>query len=119
MRNPDTYSDGRRPGKLTHHSARGAMPRNAGNFTRGSQLITHEFLMWFSSAKLPVLVWFFLFLFVLSIALALKLHEHEVQMIGLKIYAAGWSFMEFSASKVINLTLPSGEVIPAPIGMVA
>ncbi len=118
MRNPDTYSDGRRPGKLTHHSARGAMPRNAGNFTRGSQLITHEFLMWFSSAKLPVLVWFFLFLFVLSIALALKLHEHEVQMIGLKIYAAGWSFMEFNQGKIINLTLPSGEVIPAPIGLV-
>jgi type IV conjugative transfer system coupling protein TraD len=114
----DQYSDGSRPGTLTHHSARGAMPRNAGNFTRGSQLITHEFLMWFSSAKLPVIVWFILFCVILSIALAIKLHEHEVQMIGLKLYAAGWSFMEFNQNKIINLTLPSGTVIPAPIGMV-
>lgn len=119
MVRPDTWSDQQRPGKLQHHSARGAMPRNAGDFTRGSQLITHEYLMWFASAKLPFLVWFFTFLFVLSIALALRLHEHEVQMILMRIYAAGWSFMEFSSNKVINLTLPSGEVIPAPISMVA
>jgi len=26
---------------------------------------------------------------------------------------------EFSSSKILNLTLPSGEVIPAPVGMVA
>ncbi|PEQ12584.1 conjugal transfer protein TraD, partial [Novosphingobium sp. PC22D] len=119
MARPDTWSDRRRPGKLQHHSARGNMPRNAGDFTRGSQLITHEFLMWFASARLPFLVWFFTFLAVLSVVLALRLHEHEIQMIGMRIYAAGWQFMEFSNAKVINLTLPSGEVIPAPIGMVA
>lgn len=119
MARPDTWSDRRRPGKLQHHSARGNMPRNAGDFTRGSQLITHEFLMWFASARLPFLVWFFTFLGVLSVVLALRLHEHEVQMIGMRIYAAGWQFMEFSDAKVINLTLPSGKVIPAPIGMVA
>lgn len=119
MARPDTWSDQQRPGKLQHHSARGAMPRNAGDFTRGSQLITHEYLMWFASAKLPIVVWFFTFLFVLSIALALRLHEHEVQMIGMRIYASAWGFMEFNPGKVINLTLPSGEVIPAPISMVA
>ena len=119
MAGPDTWSDRARPGKLQHHSARGTMPRNAGDFTRGSQLITHEFLMWFASARLPFLVWFFTFLVVLSVVLALRLHEHEVQMILMRIYAAGWGFMEFNPSKVINLTLPSGEVIPAPISMVA
>ena len=31
---------------LTHHSARGKVQRNSGNFTRGSQLLTHEMLMW-------------------------------------------------------------------------
>lgn len=119
MAGPDTWSDRARPGKLQHHSARGTMPRNAGDFTRGSQLITHEFLMWFASARLPFLVWFFTFLFVLSVVLALRLHEHEIEMILMRIYAAGWAFMEFSPSKVINLTVPSGEVIPAPISMVA
>ena len=119
MRRPDTWSDQARPGQLKHHSARGSMPRNAGNFTRGSQLITHEFLMWFASAKMPLLVWFFTFLVALSIVLALLLHEHEVQMILMRIYAAGWSFMEFNPRKILNLTLPSGEVIPAPISMIA
>jgi len=69
------------------------MPRNAGDFTRGSQLITHEFLMWFASARLPFLVWFFTFLFVLSVVLALRLHEHEIEMILMRIYAGGWTFM--------------------------
>ncbi len=119
MARPDAWSDQTRPGKLLHHSARGTTPRNAGNFTRGSQLITHEYLMWFASARLPFLVWFFTFLFVLSVVLALRLHEHEIEMILMRIYAAGWAFMEFSPSKVINLTVPSGEVIPAPISMVA
>ena len=119
MPRPDTWSDRARPGKLQHHSARGNMPRNAGDFTRGSQLITHEFMMWFASAKMPLLVWFFTFLLALSIVLALLLHEHEVQMILMRIYAGGWTFMEFSSSKILNLTLPSGEVIPAPVGMVA
>jgi len=116
---PDTWSDRARPGKLLHHSARGNMPRNAGDFTRGSQLITHEFMMWFASAKMPLLVWFFTFLVALSIVLALLLHEHEVQMILMRIYAAGWAFMEFNPRKILNLTLPSGEVIPAPISMIA
>jgi len=116
---PDTWSDRARPGKLQHHSARGNMPRNAGDFTRGSQLITHEFMMWFASAKMPLLVWFFTFCIALSIVLALLLHEHEIQMILMRVYAAGWTFMEFSSRKILNLTLPSGEVVRAPVGMVA
>lgn len=118
MAKPDTYSDPRRSGKLLHHSARGAMPRNAGNFTRGSQLITHEYLMWFGSVRIPLLVWFFLFLIAFSVTSLLVIKEHEAQMILMKIYAAGWQFMEFNSEKVINLTLPSGKVIPAPIDMV-
>ncbi|NBW75861.1 MAG: conjugal transfer protein TraD [Sphingomonadaceae bacterium] len=119
MSAPNTYSDVARPGKLTHHSGRGTMPRNAGNFTRGSQLITHEFLMWFSSARLPLLFWLIVFALVFAAALALKLREYEIQMILMKIYAAGWLFMEFNPGKIINLTVASGEVLPAPIGMVA
>lgn len=94
MTAPNTYSDIRRSGKLTHHSGRGTMPRNAGNFTRGSQLITHKFMMSLSSAKLPVMVWAILFAIVFSIALAMKLREYEIQMILMKIYAAGWMFVE-------------------------
>lgn len=106
MARPDTYSDTGRSGKLTHHSSRGAMPRNAGNFTRGSQLITHEYMMWFGSVRIPLLVWFFLFLISFSLTAFLVIKEHEAQMILMKLYAAGWQFMEFNSAKVINLTLP-------------
>ncbi|MBK8631796.1 MAG: type IV secretion system DNA-binding domain-containing protein [Sphingomonadales bacterium] len=95
------------------------MPRNAGNFTRGSQLITHEYMMWFGSVRIPLTVWFFLFLITFSITSYLVIREREAQMILMKLYAAGWQFMEFNSAKVINLTLPSGEVIPAPINMVS
>ena len=54
-----------------------------------------------------------LLLFIVSVVFALRLQEHEVQMILMRIYAGGWSFMEFSSAKIINLTLPSGEVIGA------
>lgn len=119
MPRPDTWSDRARPGKLQHHSARGTMPRNAGNFTRGSQLITHEFMMWFASAKMPLLVWFFTFCLALSLTLALLLQEHEVQMILMRIYASGWLFMEFNPGRILNLTLRSGEVISAPARLIA
>ena len=39
-RKDDIRTDGRAI-PLTHHSARGKVQRNSGNFTRGSQLITH------------------------------------------------------------------------------
>ena len=45
--------------------------------------------------------------------------SQEIQMILMRIYAAGWTFMEFSHAKILNLTLPSGEVVRAPVGMVA
>ena len=44
MARKDIRTDGRSV-PLTHHSSRGRVQRNAGNFTRGSQLITHEMLM--------------------------------------------------------------------------
>lgn len=51
MARNDIRTDGR-PIPLTHHSARGKVQRNSGNFTRGSQLLTHELLMWFTAAAL-------------------------------------------------------------------
>src|SRR3546814_16975235 len=56
MAHEDIRSDGR-PIPLTHHSARGHVQRHAGNFTRGSQLLTHELLLWFSGDRLPLILW--------------------------------------------------------------
>ena len=51
MARKDIRSNGRNI-PLIHHSSRGTVPRNSGNFTRGRQLITHERLVRLSGAKL-------------------------------------------------------------------
>src|SRR3546814_9517741 len=76
MARKDIRSNGRNI-PLIHHSARGNVQRNSGNFTRGSQLLTHEMLMWFSGAKLPFLLWFFVFLIAFCLILAVKLDERS------------------------------------------
>ena len=52
----------RSPVTLKHESARGTILRNTDNFTRGSQLISHQFMMFFAGVKIPFLVWLAIFL---------------------------------------------------------
>lgn len=103
---------------LTHHSARGQVQRNSGNFTRGSQLLTHEMLMWFSGAKLPVIVWFFVFLAAWFIILSLKLDEHGFQLVCMKLYAMLWDWIALDPNKRVNVTLPSGEILRTVMAVV-
>ncbi|UZW57895.1 type IV secretion system DNA-binding domain-containing protein (plasmid) [Sphingobium sp. JS3065] len=110
MAHKDIRNDGR-PIPLTHHSARGRVQRNSGNFTRGSQLLTHEMLMWFSGAKLPLLLWFFAFLIAWSIIVSIKLDEHGFQLVCMKIYSALWNWVDLDPNKRVNVTLPNGEIM--------
>ncbi|RZI61438.1 MAG: DUF87 domain-containing protein, partial [Zymomonas sp.] len=110
MARDDIRTDGR-PVPLTHHSARGRVQRNAGDFTRGSQLLTHELLMWCSGAKLPFVVWFFAFLGAWFIIMSVKLDEHGLQLICMKIYSALWNWIDLAPNKRVNVTLPDGEIL--------
>jgi type IV conjugative transfer system coupling protein TraD len=96
---------------LTHHSARGRVQRNSGNFTRGSQLLTHEMLMWFSGAKIPLLAWFFAFLIAWFIILSIRLDEHGFQLVCMKLYSALWNWVDLNPNKRVNVTLPNGEIL--------
>ncbi|QOT74519.1 type IV secretion system DNA-binding domain-containing protein (plasmid) [Sphingobium fuliginis] len=96
---------------LTHHSARGKVQRNSGNFTRGSQLLTHEMLMWFSGVKLPIILWFLTFVAAWFLIMSIQLDEHGFQMICMKLYAELWSWVGLSPIKRVNVTLPSGEIL--------
>lgn len=109
MARNDIRTDGR-PIPLTHHSARGKVQRNSGNFTRGSQLLTHELLMWFAGAKLPFVVWFFVFLAARFVIMSLKLDEHGFQLVCMKLYAMLWDWVGFDPTKRVNVRLPSGEL---------
>ena len=110
MARKDIRNDGRSV-PLTHHSARGRVQRNAGNFTRGSQLITHEMLMWFAGAKLPILLWFFAFLAAWFVIMSVRLDEHGFQLICMKVYAMLWEWIGLDPNKRVNVTLPDGQVL--------
>ncbi|PBN42939.1 type IV secretion system DNA-binding domain-containing protein [Sphingobium sp. D43FB] len=109
-RKDDIRTDGRAI-PLTHHSARGNVQRNAGNFTRGSQLITHEMLMWFSGAKLPFILWFFAFVAAWFLIMSIKLDEHGFQLVCMKIYATLWNWIDLNPNKRVNITLPNGDIM--------
>ncbi|AMK20431.1 MULTISPECIES: type IV secretion system DNA-binding domain-containing protein [Sphingobium] len=96
---------------LSHHSARGNVQRNSGNFTRGSQLLSHEMLMWLSGAKLPVIFWFFVFLGCWFGIMSVKLDEHGFQLICMKVYSELWNWVDLDPMKRVNVTLPSGDII--------
>lgn len=110
MAREDIRSDGRSI-PLEHHSARGKVHRNAGNFTRGSQLLTHEMLMWFSGARLPFIFWFFAFLGAWVIIMSLRLDEHGFQLICMRVYAELWQWVDLDPNKSVNVTLPNGKVL--------
>lgn len=103
---------------IQHHSARGKVTRNAGNFTRGSQLVTHEFWMWFAGIKIPLLIWFLVFALALTITVSLSLSTPEIHLVLMRMYSGLWSLMLLDPSKVIHLTLPNGMIRPTLMGAV-
>src|SRR3546814_12797434 len=68
-------------------------------------------LMWFSGAKLPVIVWFFVFLAAWFIILSLKLDEHGFQLVCMKLYAMLWAWIALDPNKRVNVTLPIGAIL--------
>ena len=66
--------------------------------------------MWFSGAKMPVVLWFFVFAAAWFIIMSLKLDEHGFQLICMKLYAKLWGWVGFDPTKKVNITLPSGEI---------
>lgn len=103
---------------IQHHSARGKVTRNAGNFTRGSQLVTHEFWMWFAGIKIPLLIWFLVFSLALATTVSLSLSTPEIHLVLMRMYSGLWSLMLLDPTKVIHLTLPNGMIRPTLMGAV-
>lgn len=106
------------PAPLEHHSARGRVPRNNGNFTRGSQLIGHQVFMFSAGAKVPLLIWLISFIVVYLIMLAALMGEHEFQLCTWRVGAALWGFMEFDPFKPMNIVLADNSVRRVSIGYI-
>ena len=103
---------------LTHASARGKVKRNAGNFTRGSQLFHHEILMTWAGIRMPLYVWIGTAVVLLCILVSLTFKNHEVQLVLMKLYAEVWGWVQLNPNKPVNLTLPSGQMVQGTMSMV-
>src|SRR3546814_15178456 len=112
MGRKDIRSNGRNI-PLMHHSARGNVQRNSGNFTRGSQLLTHEMLMSFSGTKLPFLLWLFVFLIAFCLILAVKLAEPAIKLIGMQLSYVLVNWYDIEPNKRYYSTIPRSE-LPHP-----
>ncbi|MFC0205313.1 type IV secretion system DNA-binding domain-containing protein [Novosphingobium soli] len=95
---------------IEHHSARGKVVRNSGNFTRGSQLFSHELMMTWAGVRVPILTWLGTSAVLFSVIWFFYFAEHEFQLVCMKIYAEVWGWVGLNPHKPIHLTLPDGSI---------
>lgn len=103
---------------LTHDSARGRVKRNATNFTRGSQLFHHEVLMTWAGIKVPLIIWSATAIILLVALGCFTFKTHDIQLVLMRLFALLWLWVEFDPAKLVNLTLPNGQVVQGLIAMV-
>ncbi|WP_375383390.1 type IV secretion system DNA-binding domain-containing protein [uncultured Sphingomonas sp.] len=113
----DIRDDGR-PLPLKHQSARGELPRNSGNFTRGSQLLNTQVLMWLQGAKMPVLLWLLLFAIAYFAIVSLSLTEMHFQLICMRALSTVWTWVGADPLHHVNLKMPGGYTRSTAIGYV-
>ena len=101
-----------------HHSSRGDAPRNSGNFTRGSQLLNTQVLMWLQGAKLPVLMWLGVFAIAYITILSITLDENNVQLICMRVLSSLWNWVALDNLKQIDLRMPDNSLHRTIIGYV-
>lgn len=108
----------RRPIPQEHHSSRGDAPRNSGNFTRGSQLLNTQILMWLQGAKLPIYLWLGSFAIAYVIILTITLDENNVQLICMRILSSLWNWVALDNLKQVDLRMPDNSLHRTIIGYV-
>jgi hypothetical protein len=114
----DDLREGRKNVPLKHYSSRGKPKRNSGNFTRGGQLLGHEYSMFFAAAKVPLLIWLAVFVVVYWIILAAIMGPHEIQLCSWRIGSALWTWMDLSPFKPMNIVLADNSIRKVPIGYI-
>ncbi len=103
---------------LTHQSGRGKVVRNAGNFTRGSQLFTHQIAMWWKGARIPFILWLCVTAILACVLGFATYQQHEIHLVLMKVFAETWSLVELDPTKTVNLTLPTGQIVHGEIQFV-
>ncbi|MGX7952969.1 type IV secretion system DNA-binding domain-containing protein [Tsuneonella sp. HG249] len=95
------------------------MKRNLVNFTRGSQLLGHFSFMFAAGLKGPLIVAGIVIAWTSWWTLSGSLSDHETYLVGMRIYAAIYGFMEFDPGKQIALETAFGGTIQVPVATLA
>jgi type IV conjugative transfer system coupling protein TraD len=93
------------------------MKRNLVNFTRGSQLLGHFSFMFAAGLKGPLIVAAIVIAWTSWWTLSGRLSDHESYLVGMRIYAAIYGFMEFDPEKRIALETAFGGTVQLPVAM--
>ena len=99
-----------KPATIEHDSARGKVFRNSTNFTRGSQLFSHEVWMTWAGIKVPLFTWIAISCLLLVAISFIQFREYEIQLVLMKLLAELWNWVNLNPDKIVNLTLPDGSV---------
>ncbi len=102
----DIRNDGR-PIPQEHHSSRGELPRNSGNFTCGSQLLNTQVLMWLGVFALAHVI-----------TLSITLDENNVQLICMRVLADLWNWGALDNLKQVDLRMPDNSLHRTIMGYV-
>ena len=105
-----------RDGHLHHDSSRGKTVRNAGDFTRGSQLLRAQWLQAIVGVRYPMLTWLGLFTVAHMIGLYLVMGSHEIQLCTWRLIATLWHLMDLSPDKPVNILLPTDATETVAMG---
>lgn len=92
--------------------------RNADNFTRGAQLIGHEFAMFRGGAKVPLLIWLTTFVVIYWIMMSALMGEHEIQLCSWRLGSTLWTWMDFDKYKPMDIVLLNGTVHRTAMGYI-
>ena len=109
---------GRERTSLERRSARATTARNSNNFTRGGQLVTHEWLMFIGAAKIPFLIWLVVVVIVYWISMIAVMGENEIQLVSWRLGSGLWTMMDFSPYKPMNIVLADDSIRRVPIGYI-
>ena len=97
--------------RLRPWSSHGEAHRNSGHFTRGSQLIGHEYAMWWRGARILPIVWAGIVLLLLWLRLHTVLGPYETRMIGMRMLAGFWSHIGMAEGKSVHVVLSDGTTL--------
>lgn len=97
---------------------RSAPKRNSGNFTRGGQLVTHDWRMTLGSAKVPFFVWLGIVVAVYWLVMYNVMGEHEVQLVAWRVGSWLWTAIGLSPFKPMNIVLTDDSIRQVSIGYI-